>query len=845
MVDVDDDNVGGRRRTSTATRVVPGRPRPKRAPTRPRRRRPWRPQWQGVARLGLLIGLVAFGTVVFSGVRERTEPAARRGIDRLDPEAIMVTIECHRGQDVGAEENFALSGGLCSTYEDRSMRIVNGITLVVAEQPDRDGLTVTGTEGWVNADRTEVTFTGDVRLRVTDGLAVRTDTLVYSKERGLATMHDDAGPTTLTRTGLEAEGRHVTYENDRAIINLEGAAKVRLTGDEDREAIVIRSARAILANADRYMRFEAGTEILTGSMVLGSETTTAHFGEEETALERLELHGGARIYATEPVVGGLREMRATEMTLRFEDAARVLEGATLAGASTIELVGSGGDQGARISAATMEVILADGGDVTALEAWDDVRLQLPTMSDGARPEIRAGRMVPTGAPGAAMTSVRFEQDVTYREQRAATPTAAASNREIRAERLEAGVEEGLSALVDTNFQGDVRFTDDTRQASADEAVYDLVGSVVTLTADGEAGRVATLIDTTNAMEVRADVMTIRLGQTARPAQAPEVVPQPPTPPAIAVPPPEPTVSADVEAPVPVDAPAAVDVPVEEDGLGRAYSFVLVGHEVSLDGSRIEASGGVTSVLKPGGGVTADSTSGKMPALLDEGHDVLVSADALRYDDDTGQMTYTGQAHLWQGLTSFEGDTLTMDDQTGSLMAAGNVRTSIQIEQLNETTGLREVSTSNVTADTFDFDNAGRHAVYTKAQLTSDDRQLKADTIDMFIGTDGRTLDRLMATGTVKLGLPGRWTTADHLEYDDADGRYDLEGTPVVYEEEVEPEDTAPTTPVRPGATPPPPPCQRSEGPTFTFTQSSDTSAAGGREALRTKITSVKCTPLVF
>ena len=794
----------------------------------------------------MLIGLVAFGTVVFSGVRERTEPAARRGIDRLDPEAVMVTIECHRGQDVGVQENFALSGGLCSTYEDGSMRIVNGITLLVAEQPDRDGLTVTGTEGWVNGDRTEVTFTGDVQLTVTDGLVVHTNTLVYSKDRDLATMHDAAGPTTLTRTGLEAEGRDVTYENDRAIINLEGAAKVRLTGDDDREAIVIRSARATLANVDRYMRFEADTEVLTGSMVLRSESTTAHFGEEETALERLELQGGARIYATDPVAGGLREMRAAEMILRFEDTARVLEGATLAGASTIELVGSGGEQGARISAATMEVILADGGDVTALEAWDDIRLQLPATSDGARPEIRAGRMVPTGESGAAMTSVRFDEDVTYRERRAATPTAAALNREIRAERLEAGVEEGLSALVDAQFQGDVRFTDDTRQASADEAVYDLEGSVVTLTADGEAGRVATLIDTTNAMEVRADVMTIRLGQPARPAQTPEVVPQTPTPPAIAVPPPEATVSTDVVAPVPVEVPAAVDIPVEEDGLGRAYSFELVGHEVSLDGARIEASGGVTSVLKPGGGVTADSTSGKMPALLNEGQDVLVSADSLRYDDDTGQMTYTGQAHLWQGLTSFEGDTLTMDDQTGSLKAAGNVRTSIQIEQLNETTGLREASTSNVAADTFDFDNAAHHAVYTKAQLSSDDRRLKADTLGMFLGVDDRTLDRLVATGTVKLALPGRWTTADHLEYYDADGRYDLEGAPVVYEEEVEPEeDTASATPVRPGATPPSPSCQRSEGPTFTFNQSSDTSAVGGRAALRTKITSVKCTPLVF
>ena len=73
----------------------------------------------------------------------------------------------------------------------------------------------------------------------------------------------------------------------------------------------------------------------------------------------------------------------------------------------------------------------------------------------------------------------------------------------------------------------------------------------------------------------------------------------------------------------------------------------------------------------------------------------------------------------------------------------------------------------------------------------------------------------------------------------------MEGAPVVYEAEVEPEDTATTTPVRPGATPPPPSCRRTEGRTLTFDQSSDTVAVDGLAVLRIKMISVTCTPLVF
>ena len=847
-------------------------------------RRPyWRFRWQGVARLGLAVGLVWFGTVVIRGVRERVEPAAAPVIDRLDPEAVMQTTDCNHVQTVGIRQNFELQAKDCPTYQDGSMRFLGGVTLRVTEQSDRDGFVVTGAEASVNGAETDVTVSGDVLLTVSDGMVVRTGSLAYATEQGLVTMHDDAGPTTLTRDGLEAAGRDVVHHQDRAVVDLDGAATVRLTGDDNREAVDIRSTRATLADADRYMHFEGSAEVTTGSMVLVSETATLHFGEEETALELLELRGNARIYPTESTSGELSELSASNMTLTFDETTRVVAQATLsgdasihsidptpgglrgmraramtvtfdeqtgapaqamlAGESAIELVGPDGGVGTRINAETIDVTMAPAsGDVTALVARDGVRFELADTPDGPTQDIRAQTLTGTGASDAGLTGVRFEGGVEYREARVATETSAAVSRVIRAERLEAGVEEGFSALHDARFRGNVQFTDDTRQMSADEALYDLVGDLVTFRTVGDTGRKVTLSDAGDALDVMANVITVSLRQTTPAAgSAPDVLPpaeadepelnQPiaPTPPETTIPTPE----ADV--PVPEDTPAAAT------SLDRSYAIALVGHEVSLDGSTIEAVGGVENVLTPNGRPTEESTSG-MPALLEEDQQVFVSADALRYDGDAGQTIYTGQAHLWQSDTSFEGDTLALDDQTGNLSASGTVRTTIQLVQLNEATQRQEVSLTRAEADAFVYNDAARRAVYTgTARLRSEHGDLKADVIEVFLEPDGRTLNKLQATGTVWLGLDGREATGEHLVYYEAEGRYEMEGEPVEIIEEVEPEETATTPPRRPGATPPPPSCRSHTGRTATFYRSTNTMIIDGQER-RTETTSGPCPP---
>ena len=160
-------------------------------------------------------------------------------------------------------------------------------------------------------------------------------------------------------------------------------------------------------------------------------------------------------------------------------------------------------------------------------------------------------------------------------------------------------------------------------------------------------------------------------------------------------------------------------------------------------------------------------------------------------------------------------------------------------RLNETTQRNEVSLTRAEAGTFVYDDAARHAVYdTAALLRSEHGNLRADTIEVFLETDGRTLDRLEATGNVTLGLDGRWATGAHLVYYEAEGRYEMEGAPVVIVEEEEPVETATPAPIGPS-------CSSTTGRVLTFYRSSDTVAVDGREVLRTQTSSGQCTTPTF
>ena len=206
--------------------------------------------------------------------------------------------------------------------------------------------------------------------------------------------------------------------------------------------------------------------------------------------------------------------------------------------------------------------------------------------------------------------------------------------------------------------------------------------------------------------------------------------------------------------------------------------------------------------------------------------VLVTADRLFYDDTTAVATYTGSAHLWQDDTEFHGEEIVLDEATGNISASGDVRTRTILSQLNDDTGVQEDSVTTARAGQMEYDDTLRLATYTgEAQVSGPRGDVFGDTIRIYLHEDSKTLDRVEASGNVRLETPGRFVTGAALLYYDADGRYEMEGEPVRIVEDLEEE------------------CRETIGRTLTFFITGDELSVDGRAETRTQTASGECAEL--
>ena len=793
-----------------------------------RRSRPVR--WQGTARLGIAAGLALFAAFLVTGMRERRDSTEARAVDRADPEAVIESAGIEFVRSDGGVAAFRLVADRQSTYSDGSMRFSGGVTVTVPPRGGRDGFTMTASEVFVEDGQGDFTVSGDVRMADAGGLTARTGGASYSETRNVVTMNDPAGPTRLVRAGLEAFGNDVVQDRERGVIILDGAAGVRLTGDADRAAVDVDAPHGTLADADRYMRFEGGTSIRTGGMTVASNTATAYFGEGENALESMELRGGVRIRSSAPTDGGLRESAADEAILEFDPATRDLQQVVLTGQSVIELVGADGGDGSRIESDAMDVAMAPGAaEVVGLDAGGDVFLRLPVAPGEPRQEIRAHTFTASGTPETGLTGINLDGEVTYRERHDASADKAAVTRTVRADRFEAGVGRGLVGLIEVRFDGGVRFDDESRRAEAARAAYDLLAGMIALAAEGQ---------------------PLPEGELAPAGEpVPEGEPQSEDEP---VPGAEPVPEGELmrEGEPSPDGGSSPDAGPSPDAAGPP-AILVDGNRtieaggslaVALDGSRVSGSGGVQTVLAPPGdaGGEAGADADRVPALMERTQRINIRAETADYENEAHEATYGGEVRMWQGSTSFEGETISIDHGTGGLSIGGSARTTIQLARIDGETGETVVSRTDAAAGTFVYDDEARHAVYEGgAVLRSDHGDLAAEKIEVFLQPDGRTLDRFVATDAVQLRLDGRWATGEALVYHEAEGRYEMEGAPVEIVEEAEPADDAAE------AEPAEPVCRSTRGLALTFYRGSDVVAVDGRERSRTETATGPCQPLQF
>jgi lipopolysaccharide export system protein LptA len=245
-------------------------------------------------------------------------------------------------------------------------------------------------------------------------------------------------------------------------------------------------------------------------------------------------------------------------------------------------------------------------------------------------------------------------------------------------------------------------------------------------------------------------------------------------------------------------------------------------DVTLQDRRIEAGGGVKTVLRAAGkapGTGNAAGRGRLPGLLQQDADATVIADALQYTGSTGRALFTGRARLWQGDTDIRGDAIDLQQQEGNLTARGSARSTIvfdtgrsdgsgdEIRYVDATRVIRYVARPAPGAE-------GEAAT---ARLTGPQGDLRGAQIEVRLAAARGQVERVDARGAVSATVNGRVMRGDTLAYEADTESYQMAGSraaPVTVEIS----------------------CSVMTGMALTYSRSTDTMSIDGQKDFRTLTT---------
>src|SRR5690606_11435294 len=165
-------------------------------------------------------------------------------------------------------------------------------------------------------------------------------------------------------------------------------------------------------------------------------------------------------------------------------------------------------------------------------------------------------------------------------------------------------------------------------------------------------------------------------------------------------------------------------------------------------------------------------------------------------------------------TAISGETITIDESAGDLLASGRVRSAFVLTQKDSQTGEPAEVPTIATADDLHYEEAERRATYTtNAHVNGPQGDLRAVKIELYFVEGGGSLDRAEAYEQVRLDADRRTAAGARLTYTAADEKYVMSGAPVRILEVEE--------------------CRETIGKTLTFWRSTDSILVDGNEEIRT------------
>jgi LPS export ABC transporter protein LptC len=432
--------------------------------------------WQRRARVLVALFAIVFAVVVFFAFRRRPAGTTAPQLAPLDPKAVVESTAGHVVQVKGTRENVAIDFEKQVTYKDGSSRLLN-VKVTATDRHNGRVFTLTGKEGQVTDNPSSYSIHGDVRLAAQDGLTASTEHAAYSDSNGI--LHAP-GAARFTKGRINGTGVGMIYNKTKDTITILDKAVIHVGPDEKggsgAAGADVTCDTATFARKEKYIRFERNVKIVRGGQTTETDEATAHLSDDEKRIERVELHGSARMTESAAAAGALQALSGRDMDLKYRGNDEVLEHALITGGAKIQLAGDPGTEGRRIAASTIDITLApDGSTPTALVGREAVELTFPAQQDTAARTVRANALNARGEPGRGLTAARFTGNVEYREK------AGSADRTAKSNTLDVALKPGMADIEEAKFAGTVRFEEGALATRSAAARYMVAAGTVELT----------------------------------------------------------------------------------------------------------------------------------------------------------------------------------------------------------------------------------------------------------------------------------------------------------------------------------------------------------------------------
>jgi lipopolysaccharide export system protein LptA len=683
-------------------------------------------RWQKIARIVIVLAVIAFAGIVFLAMRKRAGvPTRQEEVRRGDPTSTLEATNSELKSYKDNKESFSLKFARQFAYSDGRVKF-EGVTMTL---PDRNGKTIVVTSAQADVIRpqdkinelTSANLKGSVRLETSNGVVITSEEATYDGKTDVVTI---PGPVQFSRGRMKGSGVGASYDKGRDVTWINSAAKVNVAPDASGGGAIEASAnKAGLARAENYMKLSENAHIVSDGRTADAADITILLDESGEKVQQLQLREQSRMTGNG---SGAQSMMARNIDMIYATDGRTLQSSRLMENAVVELPSDQGGAAKRIAGSTIDITMSpDGATVTNLNAQEKVQVDLPAAGDTPAKQIKSATLRAAGAAGQGLQNAVFEGGVDYFESKPAAGKSPAIERRARSQRLVVDTKPGFGEVERADFHGNVKFTDAEISAEAPRALYAIDKDQLELTpSTGDPGTGPILTNSQFTVQAR----NIQVSPTTQKLHA----------------------DTDVRS---IVKPQSKTAPASGTGTGGA--------------------------AKSGG----SSDAARVPAMLKQDRPVNVTANRLDYDG-VAEATYSGNALLFQDQSRIAADTIISNDQTGNLTAKVNVRTTMILQDQDPKTKVSKPSETRVTADNMVYDDAKRLAIYTAtgttlAHLTSAQGDIKGNRIDLYLKESGNELERAESDGTVSVRQDQLFATGRHLVYTADNDTYVLVGQPVV------------------------------------------------------------------